>query len=49
MARILTALVICMSLAAAPAFAQNEQQEQLQRRLAAMQSAPSDGRFNAGH
>lgn len=42
MGRLLTALAICVSLAAMPALAQNEQQQQLQQRLEAMQNAPSD-------
>lgn len=47
MARLLTALAMCVSLAAAPAFAQNEQQQQLQQRLEAMQNAPSDPNLQA--
>lgn len=42
MARLLTALAMCVSLATTPALAQNEQQQQLQQRLEAMQNAPSD-------
>ena len=42
MARILAALAMCVSLAAAPAFAQNQQQEHLQQRLEEMRNAPSD-------
>lgn len=42
MARLFTALAMCASLAAAPAFAQNDQQQQLQQRLEAMRNAPSD-------
>jgi hypothetical protein len=41
MARLFTALAMCVSLAAAPAFAQTEQQ-QLQQRLEEMRNAPSD-------
>ena len=47
MARLLTALAICVSLAAAPAFAQNEQQQQLQQRLDEMRNAPSDPSLQA--
>lgn len=41
MARLLTALAMCVSLAAAPAFAQTEQ-ERLQQRMEAARNAPSD-------
>ncbi len=41
MARLFTTLAMCVSLAAAPAFAQTEQ-EQLQQRLEEMRNAPSD-------
>ena len=40
--RLLTALAMCACLAASPALAQNDQQEQLQQRLEAIQNAPSD-------
>ncbi|MBL8547352.1 MAG: hypothetical protein JNL81_12875 [Hyphomonadaceae bacterium] len=41
MGRLLTALAVCLSLAATPAWAQTEQ-EQLQQRLEEMRNAPSD-------
>ncbi|MEQ1492795.1 MAG: hypothetical protein ABL871_04905 [Terricaulis sp.] len=47
MTRLFTTLAVCVSLAAAPAFAQNEQQQHLQQRLEEMRNAPSDPSLQA--
>lgn len=47
MTRLFMALALCVSLAAPPAFAQNDQQQQLQQRLEEMRNAPSDPSLQA--